>query len=208
MAEWSTDRRWTADFWFDPACPYTRLTARWLLEAATVRPIEVRWHVMSLAVLNEHRDDDPEGDPDGFLWIPVRIGAAVRQEHGQQALGDFYAALWNHGDDENRDRFRDFAVALREAGLPAELVEAGTSTGYDDAVRASHEEGIRRVGDHVGTPVIAVSDADGRQAAFFGPVISRVPTGERAARLWDGILLVAGTPGFHELKGTAQGQIA
>lgn len=185
-----------ADMWFDPSCPYTWLTARWLMEVRKVRPVEVRWHVMSLSVLNEGRDDDPEGDPEGYLWVPVRICAAVQRDHGQQALERLYTALWTTGTG---DWIGDLRTALATAGLPVELAEAGLGNDYDDVVRASHAEGIGLIGgDHVGTPIVAV---DGGRVVFFGPVVSRVPTGEQAARLWDGTLLVAGTPGFHELKG-------
>ncbi|MEV0384310.1 disulfide bond formation protein DsbA [Nonomuraea sp. NPDC050643] len=193
----------TADFWFDPSCPYTWLTSRWLLEVRQVRPVEVRWHVMSLSVLNEGRDDDPEGDPEGYLWVPVRVCAAVRRLHGQEALGRLYTAMWTTGDG---DWLGDLRTALTTAGLPAELAETGLSGDYDDDVRASHAEAIALIGgDHVGTPIVAVTHDDGprrgERAVFFGPVVSRVPTGEQAGRLWDGTLLVAGTPGFHELKG-------
>ncbi|AVT34886.1 disulfide bond formation protein DsbA [Plantactinospora sp. BC1] len=189
-----------ADFWFDPSCPYTWTTSRWLLEVAKVRPVEPRWHLMSLSVLNEGRDDDPEGDPEGYLWVPVRICAAVRQQHGPEALARLYTAMWTTARGDG-DWLGDLHTALDAAGLPRELVEAGMSTGYDDAVRASHAEAIALVGTHVGTPIIAVTGTDGRRIAFFGPVISRIPTGEQAGRLWDGTLLVAGVPGFHELKG-------
>ncbi|CAL9280019.1 DsbA family protein [Streptomyces sp. SudanB182_2057] len=84
----------TVDVWFDPACPYTWLTARWLREAAQVRPLALRWHLMSLALLNEGRDDDPEEDPEGYLMVPVRIGTAVRHHYGQEALAGFHASLW------------------------------------------------------------------------------------------------------------------
>ncbi|MFI0815039.1 disulfide bond formation protein DsbA [Streptomyces sp. NPDC021098] len=195
----------TVDFWFDPACPYTWLTSRWVVEAATVRPLDVRWRVMSLAVLNEGRDDDPEGDPEGYLWVPVRICAAVLRQYGQKALGAFYAALWaDRGDGGARQWINDPEVALADAGLPPELVEAGSCGVHDDAVRASHAEGIAALGPHVGTPVVAVQDPrgdDGARIAFFGPVLSRVPRGEDAGRLWDATLVVAGAPGFHELKG-------
>ncbi|MEO3792879.1 disulfide bond formation protein DsbA [Nonomuraea sp. B10E15] len=193
-----------ADIWFDPSCPYTWVTSRWLLEVRKVRQVEVRWHVMSLSVLNEGRDDDPEGDPEGYLWVPVRVCAAVRRHHGQEALGRFYTALWTTGD--GGDWIGDLRAALESAGLPAGLAEAGLSTDYDDDVRASHAEGIALVGEHVGTPIVAVTGTGdgpggGGRIAFFGPVVSRVPRGEDAGRLWDGTLLVAGTPGFHELKG-------
>ncbi|MEQ4304092.1 disulfide bond formation protein DsbA [Plantactinospora sp. B6F1] len=189
-----------ADFWFDPSCPYTWTASRWLLEVAKVRPVEPRWHLMSLSVLNEGRDDDPEGDPEGYLWVPVRICAAARQRYGPEAMARLYTAMWTTARS-GEDWLGDLHAALATAGLPRELVDAGTSSAYDDAVRASHAEAIGLVGPHVGTPIIATTGTDGARVAFFGPVISRIPTGEQAGRLWDGTLLVAGVPGFHELKG-------
>ncbi|MDF5757557.1 DsbA family protein [Spongiactinospora sp. TRM90649] len=195
-----TDRT-TAEIWFDPACPYTWITSRWLLEVARVRPVDVRWRLMSLSVLNEGREEDPEGDTEGYLWVPVRVCAAVLQRHGQKALGRFYTALWTTGSNEGQDWLGDLRAALRACGLPEDLAEAGTSTEYDAVVRASHAEGIGLIGEHVGTPVVAATAPDGGRTVFFGPVVSRIPRGEQAGRLWDGTLLVAGTPGFHELKG-------
>jgi hypothetical protein len=140
-------RRWyncrmEADFWFDPSCPYTWVTARWLVEVTSVRPVSVCWRVMSLSVLNEGRDDDPEGDPDGYLWVPVRICAAVREEFGHEALGRFYAELW-HPDHRGGDWTANHTGALARAGLPTRLADAGMSTDNDSAVRASHAEAIR-----------------------------------------------------------------
>ncbi|ONI77073.1 disulfide bond formation protein DsbA [Actinosynnema sp. ALI-1.44] len=184
------------DIWFDPSCPYTWGTSRWLVEVTKVRPVSVRWNVMSLSVLNEGRDDDPEGDPEGYLWYPVRVCAAVREKHGHEALGRFYTELWNQENGAD-DWIGDFARALQRAGLPTALATSGPE--YDDAVRASHAEAMARLGPHIGTPIVAVDDI-----AFFGPVLSRVPTGEQAGRLWDGALLVAATPGFNELVGHAR----
>ncbi|WP_329093817.1 mycothiol-dependent nitroreductase Rv2466c family protein [Streptosporangium sp. NBC_01469] len=194
-----------ADFWFDPSCPYTWITSRWLVEVERVRPVEVRWHVMSLSVLNEGRDEDPEGDTEGYLWVPVRVCMAVQQEYGQEALGRLYTAMWTVGRARGEDWAGSLHDSLVAADLPPELAEAGTSTAYDEAIRASHAEGIGLIGEHVGTPVVAATgpDTGGERVVFFGPVISRIPEGERAGRLWDGTLLVAGTPGFHELKGTS-----
>ncbi|MUL42287.1 disulfide bond formation protein DsbA [Streptomonospora sp. PA3] len=199
---------WTADLWVDPSCPYSRLTARWLMEAVQVRPISLRWHVMSLAVLNEGRDDDPEGDPEGYLWIPARICAAVQTEHGHDALGRFYDALWESRERGGEDWVAGFEEVLAGAGLPADLARAGFSEAYDAALRASHDEGFGLVGGDVGTPVLAATAPDGTRAAVFGPVVSEVPRGESAGRLWDGTVLVAATPGFHTLQGPPQAQIA
>ncbi|WP_141584050.1 DsbA family protein [Actinomadura sp. WMMA1423] len=185
-----------ADVWFDPACPYTWITSRWLLEAAKVRPIEPCWHLLSLAALNEGRDDDPENDPEGYLWLPARVCAAVADRAGQEALGRFYTAFGARVHERKEMGPQTIPDALAEAGLSGDLAETALSDHYDGAVRASTAAGLARVGPHVGTPVVAVGEV-----AFFGPVLSRIPRGEEAGRLWDGTLLVAGVPGFHELKG-------
>src|SRR5690606_6942544 len=112
---------WTADIWFDPSCPLSRVTARWLAEAARVRPIAVRRHVMSLTILNEHRDDDPEGDPEGYLLIPARICAAVRSRYGSDALGRFHDALWSgeeHGEQDWIGAPEDALTAAVPRGRP------------------------------------------------------------------------------------------
>jgi predicted DsbA family dithiol-disulfide isomerase len=190
------------DFWFDPLCPWAWMTSRWMLEVEQQRPVSVRWHVMSLAVLNEDRDL-----PDNYrelmksAWGPVRVCIAAAQKHGDEVLGALYTALGTrfHNQQLPRDR-ENIEAALVEAGLPVELAEAAESEEYDEALRASHAEGINLVGQDVGTPVIAVPGADGEQVAFFGPVVTPIPRGEAAARLWDGTLLVASTPGFYEIK--------
>ncbi|MGP3978446.1 mycothiol-dependent nitroreductase Rv2466c family protein [Streptomyces sp. 8N114] len=198
-----------ADFWFDPLCPWAWMTSRWMLEVEKVRPVEVRWHVMSLAVLNEKRlDEMPEEyrdnmRPGGKAWGPVRVCIAAEQEHGTEVLGPLYTALGTRAHPGGRSLGRDVILeALEEAGLPASLADAADSDAYDAALRLSHEEGIGLVGQEVGTPVIAVPGADGGRIAFFGPVVTPAPKGEAAAKLWDGTLMVASIPGFFELKRT------
>ncbi|MFI1867304.1 mycothiol-dependent nitroreductase Rv2466c family protein [Streptomyces jumonjinensis] len=189
---------WTVDFWFDPVCPYTWITSRWLVEVSKVRPVAIRWRVMSLSVLNEHRDDDPEGEWEDYMWAPVRVCAAVEQRFGRRALGDLFTALGTrfhlHGD------WGGLAAALADAGLPREIAEVAGSTEYDEAVRSSHAQAIALVGGDVGTPVLSVAGQDGERVGFFGPVVSPAPVGETAGRLWDGFLLMAGVPGFYEFK--------
>ncbi|MGW8380299.1 DsbA family protein [Streptomyces sp. ODS28] len=195
-----------ADFWFDPLCPWAWITSRWMLEVEKVRPVEVRWHVMSLAVLNEDRLDElPESYREllSTAWGPVRVCIAAEQKHGPEVLGPLYTALGTLFHLEKKERTREtYVEALEKAGLPVELADAAESEAYDGRLRASHKEGIDLVGQEVGTPVIAVPGAEGGQTAFFGPVVTPAPKGEAAARLWDGTLLVASTPGFYELKRT------
>jgi hypothetical protein len=118
-------------------------------------------------------------------------------------LERLYTAFGNRIHPGEQGLGRDTIVgALEDAGLPVELVDAATSTEYDEALKESHHAGMDAVGMDVGTPVIHVPGPDGDTVAFFGPVVTPAPKGEAAGRLWDGTVLVASTPGFYELKRT------
>ena len=191
--------RTPVDFWFDPICPWAWVSSRWLLEAAEVRPITPSFHVMSLAYLNADKDlPDDYREMLSTAWGPVRVCIAAAKAAGDDVLLPLYTALGNLFHIEGRPRDRaTIEEALAAVGLPTSLADAMDSTAYDDDLRKSHHAGMDQVGTDVGTPVISV---DGM--AFFGPVVTPAPRGEAAGRLWDGVLLVAGTPGFYELKRT------
>lgn len=189
----------SVEMWFDPMCPWAWLTSRWLMEVERVRAIEVTWSVMSLAVLNEHRDlDAAYRSLMDDAWGPVRVIMAARASHGDGVVKPLYDAIGTRIHlGKRRDWDRLLAEALEEVGLPQSLAGHAEHKKFDAALRRSHKRAMTLVGDDVGTPVIAV---DG--TGFFGPVVSPAPTGEDAGRLWDGCRLVAGTPGFFELKRT------
>jgi 2-hydroxychromene-2-carboxylate isomerase len=185
------------DLWVDPLCPWAWMTSRWLLEAAQVREFEVNFHVMSLAVLNEGRDLSPEYvELLAKSWGPVRVLIAAEERHGNKVIEPLYSAMGTRRHLQDQKDFDKLITdALNDVGLEADLAEAATSTEFDDALRASHHQGMDPVGYDVGTPVIHVGDV-----AFFGPVVTPAPKGEAAGKLYDGVVLVASTPGFYELK--------
>ncbi|GAB2835772.1 DsbA family protein [Actinocorallia aurea] len=196
----SESEKITVDFWFDPLCPWAWITSRWIHEVAAQRPLQVNWHVMSLSVLNEGKDV-PEQYREMIQrgWGPVRVAIAAEKKYGSDVLGPLYTELGTRIHNEGRGISEEVvAEAIAATGLDASLLEALSSDEHDDDVRASHKVGIDKVGEEVGTPVVAIEGS----AAFFGPVITPIPRGDDALRLFEGLRLAASVPGFYELKRT------
>lgn len=200
-----TPKRTQAEMWFDPTCPWAWMTSRWLMNAAEVRDLDITWSVMSLAVLNDGRDLPEEyREMLARAWGPVRVIVAATKDLPEEEANRTRKALYDafgqriHLQGRGTDDIDDLiAEVLQEVGLPAELAEVAGRDDVDEQLRASHQRAMDLVGDDVGTPVVAVEGV-----AFFGPVVTPAPQGEAAGKLWDGCLLVAGTPGFFELKRT------
>jgi DSBA-like thioredoxin domain len=192
----------TAEFWFDPLCPWAWITSRWMHEVENVRPVRTKWNIMSLAYLNLVQHDEKEMKDEyrelmQKAWGPVRICAAAATEKGDEILGPLYTAIGTRWHNEKRQDPESLGEALEEVGLSPDLLKAADSTEFDAAIIESHKRGIDLVGMDVGTPIVTF---DGH--AFFGPVVTPIPRGQAAGKLWDGVLLVAGTDGFFELKRT------
>lgn len=186
------------DFWFDPVCPWAWMTSRWIDEVARQRDIDVTWHIMSLAILNENNEMSESHRAShraGFAY--GQLVTAIAQELGQDRVKAAYDALGQriHLDGRGATDESILPEVVAELGVPQELADRAAAGEFDEAYRASHLDGIERVGQDVGTPVIAVNGV-----AFFGPVISPAPKGDDALRLFDGVVLAASYDGFFELK--------
>ncbi|MCA9833058.1 MAG: disulfide bond formation protein DsbA [Thermomicrobiales bacterium] len=193
----------TVDIWVDPLCPWAWMTSQWLLEVEKVRPVKVRYNIMSLSYLNDGREGLSEEYQKMLVsgWGPVRVAIAVEQAGGKDALREFYLKLGTLRHNQKRGfSSSSYAAALEAAGVSPELAAAAEDASLDEALRASHHAGMDPVGNDVGTPVVHFPKPDGSTSAYFGPVITPPPTGEAAGLLWDGLLALAQVDGFYELK--------
>lgn len=193
----------SVDFWLDPLCPWSWLTAQWLLEVQWQADLDVRWGVMCLAILEEGNEIPPEFQAYvDMSWQAARALEAARVHGGDDA---FVALLGAVGERFHVDARRDLDLVLEEslaaAGLPAALAEQSRATDLDAAVRASHGAAMALGGDDVGSPILAFEGPEGR-VGFYGPILSRVPEGADAVQLFEATRTLAVTPGFFELKRT------
>jgi hypothetical protein len=203
-------------FYFDPTCPFAWMTSKWVRRVVAQRDYTVDWRFISLRMINEHLDYAThfpagyEGGHTAGLRL-LRVAARTRETLGRPAVGDLYAAFGaaifdaaGSADDmptRARRGTREFvAPILDSAGLPATLADALEDPSLDPVIRAEGEEALGLTGRDVGTPIIHVEPPHG--VAFFGPVISRLPSDEDALRLWDHVVGLAGFAGFAELKRT------
>jgi hypothetical protein len=199
-------------FYFDPVCPFAWMTSKWVRKVAAQRDYRVDWRFISLRLINAHVDYDAHFPPEyeaghtaGLRLL--RVAARARAEHGREAIGALYASYGAHvfevppGEVDVPTRLDGGAwlpEVLREAGLPVELAQASEDPSWDVEIQAETDEALSLTGKDVGTPILHFQPPRG--VAFFGPVISRLPSDAEAVELWEHVLGLARFPGFAELK--------
>jgi 2-hydroxychromene-2-carboxylate isomerase len=188
----------TVTFWFDPSCPFTWKTGRWLRDAAAAHGERVDWRLMSLSVLNGDKDvPEQHREPMRQSALASRVLAEAGLRHGNDAVDALYSALGTRLHEQGDAPTRDMvAAAVADAGLPADLLDSYADEQRDETVRASHDEGQRRVGQEAGSPVVAFDDGPG----YFGPIVTETPTGAESDRLYEAMTLLSTVPQFAELK--------
>jgi hypothetical protein len=211
-------------FYFDPVCPFAWMTSKWVRKVQAQRDYRVDWRFISLRLLNAHIDYDTHFPPEyeaghtaGLRLL--RMAARTRAEHGREAVGSLYATLGAEifdrepppgARDERTVReergTREFVEpVLERIGLPSTLADALDDPGWDPVVQAETDEALTLTGKDVGTPILHFEPPEG--VAFFGPVISRLPSDEQAVELWDHVIALTRFPGFSELKRSLREQV-
>jgi hypothetical protein len=204
-------------YYFDPVCPFAWMTSKWVRQVQAQRDYTVDWRFISLRLINAHVDYDAQFPPEyeaghtaGLRLL--RVAARARAEHGREAMGPLYAAFGGRifdtapdADDadtapaaQRRGTHAFVQPILRRAGLPLELADALDDPSWDAEIQRDTDEALGLTGKDVGTPIIHFEPPAG--VAFFGPVISRLPSDDSALELWDHVVGLARFPGFAELK--------
>jgi len=199
------------DFFFDPVCPWAWITSRWVSEVKQLRSYDVQWKFISLKFLNEDKMDYSQM-PEGYKEIHaagtsgLRVAARARAEQGNDAVSAVYTALGTslHNREERAlfvaDTVGHIAGLLDVAGLPSQWAESVNDDSFDAVIRSETELALERTGKDVGTPILTFRPGSSSEGSFFGPVISAIPRGEEALKLWDAVETLATTSGMAELK--------
>jgi hypothetical protein len=209
------DRVPDVELYVDPVCPFCWQTSKWLRQVQRLSGLEIGYRFISLLFVNEQRGYD--GQPASYRELHtqgtrlLRVAAATREGHGEDAVGTFYrelgAAMFEvdapapggfAGIVAHHLAGPDLPAVLRASGLPVELAAAATSEEHDGVIREETAAALARSGGDVGTPILSFSPPDG--PAFFGPVISDLPADDDAVALYEAVVRLARWPGFAELK--------
>jgi protein-disulfide isomerase-like protein with CxxC motif len=191
----------SVDFWFDPACPWTWITSRWMVEVAPARDLDVTWRTFSLLHLNGDSIPEQFAGPLKAQWKGLRVIEAARAEFGNEAVAALYTAFGAHIHHDGDQLLTALAAAVSEAGVDASVLAHVDNESWDDGIRMSTDDGIALVGKGVGIPIIR---PEGARSVMFGPVMTPAPTGADAVKVWDAYALLCQVEGVYEIKRTRE----
>ena len=197
-------------FHFDPICPWAYLTSRWVVQVQQQRGYDVSWKFISLFMINNNRgySEGNKQHQDGHMagLQALRVASAARASAGNEAVAAVYSAFGQAIHVAKRRpatavEMKEFArTVLTEAGLNSQWADSATDELHDEVIRYETTRALELTGKDVGTPILVFHPDKPNQASFFGPVISAIPRGPEALRLWDAIETLATTSGMAELK--------
>ena len=185
-------------FYFDPACPWTWMTSRWLVDAAAQTGTAIEWRSLSLGVLNKGREV-----PEQFR-APMeaargvhRVNAALRAAGRNDLIGALYTEYGRRTFHDDAPRSAALVREAAEAVGADEWAASADDESLDAAVEASTAEAIELAGPDVGSPVLAWGEP---RRGVFGPIVSPPPTGADAVALLEHVVAVRDIPGVFEVK--------
>jgi hypothetical protein len=198
------------EFFFDPICPWAWITSRWVDEVQKQRSYDVTWRFISLRMINEdigYTESTEVHRQSHFVGTQImRAAALARAEDGNEAVGKLYTAVGtalhnNKQHDEMMNNPTFFLVdALSRANLNVDWAKGADNEEFDAVIREETDLAFARTGKGVGTPILTFKPGQANEGSFFGPVISEIPRGDAALKLWDAIELIATSTGMAELK--------
>ena len=205
------------EFFFDPGCPWAWVTSRWVTEVGALRKYDVSWKFISLSMINTDRgyatNDDYHKMVHGFGLKALRVASAARAAGGNDAVAKFYTAIGTtihtqkrrEGFDTDPQKF--LTAILSEYSLPTEWAKSLDDETHTPVIRFETDLALSRTGKDVGTPILTFKPGQPNEGSFFGPVISKIPRGEAALKLWDAVETIATTSGVAELKRSIRGAL-
>ncbi len=187
------------DFYFDPACPWTWITAEWVREVAPHRDLDVTWKTYSLVVKNGAGMSDQYRIPLEAQWPGLRVIEQARLDYGNDAVSALYRSFGTAIHHDGDDMLETLGECVKAAGVDVAVLSATEDESLDAGIHASTAAGVALTGADVGVPIVAVENLP---MTYFGPVMSPAPTGDDALRLWDAYVTLASIDGVYEIKRT------
>jgi predicted DsbA family dithiol-disulfide isomerase len=186
-----------ATYFFDPACPFTWRTSRWLVSVAADRDVTVHWRAFSLSILNG--DDTPEQYRPMMAASSkaLRLVEALRADRREDTIGTFYTELGTRTFEAGAELTDDLVVEAAEAAGVADPRAVLEDERWDEAVRESHEKGLALAGPDIGSPVLEVA---GAARGLHGPIIGEVPGRDDSLAIWDSVVTLLRIGTFFEVK--------